>query len=253
MIIDSHAHLYLSDENLDSLIKKAISANIKHIINIGINLETSLKALEQSKKYPNMISATIGIHPGETQDLTKLNEIKDLIKSNSFVAMGEMGLDYVKMYAPKQKQWKCFEAQLQLASELNIPIIIHNRHADEDILAITRNFPTVAKILHCFSSSIQFAESIIDNKTFFSFAGQITFSKKGKTLTALKNIPLDHIMVETDTPYLTPKSFQGHRNEPSFIISTLDHIIANRTEDREEIISTIFNTTKQFFNLKKVT
>lgn len=250
MIIDSHAHLYLSDENLDSLIKKAISTNINHIINIGINLETSIKALEQSKKYPNIISATIGIHPGETQDLSKLNDIKTLIKSNSFVAMGEMGLDYVKMYAPKQKQWKCFETQLQLASELKMPIIIHNRHADEDILAITRNFPNVPKILHCFSSSIKFAESIIDNNTFFSFSGQITYSKKGKTLTALKNIPLTHIMIETDTPYLTPKSFQGQRNEPSFITNTLNHIITHRNEDKKEIISTIFNTTKQFFNLK---
>jgi TatD DNase family protein len=250
MIIDSHAHLYLSDENLDSLIKKAISANIKHIINIGINLETSKKALEQAKKYPDIISATIGIHPGETQDITKLDDIQKIAKKNSFVAMGEMGLDYVKMYAPKQKQWECFEAQLHLASELNMPIIIHNRHADDDILAITRNFPTIPKILHCYSSSLQFAETMLNDKTFFSFSGQLTYSKKGKTLTALKNLPLNHIMIETDTPYLTPKTYQGQRNEPSFITSTLDHIIEHRNEDKEEITTTIFNTTKNFFKIK---
>lgn len=249
MIIDSHAHLYLSNQSLDSVIKKASETGLKHIINIGINYKTSLKALNQAKKYPNFISPTIGIHPAETQDLANLDKIKELAKSNAFVALGEMGLDYVKMYTSKEKQWECFETQLQIASELNMPVIIHNRHADEDIKAITDNFPKVSKILHCFSSSIQFAELMLNETTFFSFAGQITYSKKGKTLTALKNLPLKNIMIETDSPYLTPKTFQGQSNEPSFITSTLDHVVSCRKEEKEEIISTLYKTTREFFNI----
>ena len=249
MIIDSHAHLYLSEEKIENLVNNAKAANIAHIINIGINLKTSIQALSQAKQYPKMIFATVGIHPGETQDVDKLNELSKLASSKNCVALGEMGLDYVKMYTSKQKQWHCFEKQLNLAVKLNMPIIIHNRHADEDILAITRNFPTIPKVLHCFSSSIKFAESMLNDKTFFSFSGQITHSKKGKTLTALKNLPLNHIMIETDSPYLTPKAYLGKKNEPSFIINTLNHIISHRNENKEDIIKTLFDTTKTFFNI----
>jgi len=249
MIIDSHAHLYLSKTPLDTLAKEAKKQGVSHIINIGINIETSLIALEQHLTYPSYIYPTIGIHPGETQDIKKIPLIKNLVTKHPFVALGEMGLDYYKMYAPKNIQWTCFEQQLELAAELNMPVIIHNRHADTDIKAITDNFPQVKKVLHCFSSPWEFAESMITDNTYFSFTGQITYAKKGKTVRTLKELPIDKIMIETDSPYLTPKSKQGHPNQPAYTQDILEHIITLRKEDPEEIKRTLFKTTCSFFNI----
>ncbi len=247
-MIDSHAHLYLAQTDLKTLVTRAKKAGVTGIVNVGINLETSLKALEQQDEYPEFIRASIGIHPGETQDLDKLDQIKTLAQSKPYVAMGEMGLDYYKMYAEKEVQWNCFEAQMEVADMLGMPVIIHNRQADNDIRAITSQFPKVVKVLHCFASPWEFAQSMISDTTYFSFTGQITYAKKGKTINTIRQLPLDKIMIETDTPYLTPKAQKGKRNEPGYVGEILDHIIHVRTEEAETITQTIKRTTEKFFS-----
>ena len=240
-MLDSHAHLYLCKNPLDKLIANAKTAGITHIINIGINLETSQQALKQHEQYPNIIFPTIGIHPAETQDLTHLDTIETLAKTQPFVAIGEAGLDYYKLYTDKTTQQQCFDAQLDLAERLNLPIIIHNRDADDDIKAMIKRYPKVTKILHCFSSSLDFATSVLDNNTFISFAGQATYAKKGKTVTAIKALPLEKLLIETDSPYITPKAHKGSPNEPAFVIEIAKKIAHLKNIPTE----TVINATRQ--------
>ena len=191
-------------------------SGLKHIINIGINIDSSLKALEQAKRYPKMISATIGIHPCDCNEYIDFKQLEKLAEQEPFVAIGEIGLDYHHMTATRKEQINFFEKQLELANKLNLPVVIHNRKADDDIRAIIKQWPTVKKVLHCFSSSADYANSVIDDHTFFSFTGMITEAKKGKLVNAIKAIPIEHIMLETDCPYLTPIEKKGQENEPAF-------------------------------------
>ena len=248
-MIDTHAHLFLSDQPLDDLIQNAKHAGLTHIINVGINLDTSKAALDSSRAYPDFIKASVGIHPGETQDADKLAQINALASENGVVALGEMGLDYFKMYAPKDQQIACFEAQLELARTLTLPVIIHNRDANDDIIAICRQFPSVKKVFHCFSGSIDFVESLSHENHFFSFTGQITYSKKGKTVNSIRQLPLDRIMIETDCPYLTPKAFKGSENEPAFVGEVLKKIAEIKDMDISKVSTQLEKNSRNFFNI----
>ena len=248
-MIDTHAHLYLLDQPLTDLVQQAKKTSLRHIINIGIDIDSSLAALAQSKQYPSLISATLGIHPCDCQGFTDYNQLRDLAQQEPFVAIGEIGLDYHHMTAPKQIQWDCFTNQLALAQELDLPVVIHNRKADADVAAIIQDFPKVKKVLHCFSSSITFAESILNDSTFFSFTATITFAKKGKTLTALKQLPLDHIMIETDCPYLKPAGVDALQNSPIFIGHILRKVANVRQLDCTELERQLDLTSLSFFNL----
>ena len=152
-MIDTHAHLYLCEPSLKDLVTQASEAGLTHIINIGINIDTSLQALESHAQYPHMIYPTIGIHPCESPPETDIKTLHSLVQEHPFVAIGESGLDYVKGSLSKEDQRDLFVNQLIIAKEHQLPIIIHNRHADDDIKAITDDFPDVPKLLHCFSSS----------------------------------------------------------------------------------------------------
>ena len=204
----------------------------------------------QAKKYPAFISATLGIHPCECLNFTDYTQLKNLAISKPFVAIGEIGLDYHHMTAPKKTQWDCFIKQLALAQDLDLPVVIHNRKADDDIASIIKDFPKVKKVLHCFSSSIAFAESVLNDTTFFSFTATITFAKKGKTLTALKQLPLHHIMIETDCPYLKPKDCDTAENEPALVDHVLTKMAAVRSIDKSLLETQLDQTSRDFFNLK---
>lgn len=246
-MFDTHAHLYLNSRSCNELVQNAKNVGLKGIINIGINIETSLQALAQSRQFPEFIFPTIGIHPCETQGEHKITQIKDLSKTEPFVAIGEIGLDYYKMGAPKENQCRVFEAQMQIALETNLPVVIHNRHADDDIKSVLDNFPKVRRVLHCYASSWEFAEQVLNDYTYFSFTGMITYSKKGKVIRALKEIPLSHIMIETDSPYLTPKRFQGQENQPSYVMDVCERVAEVKKIEHETLIQHLENNTKNFF------
>ena len=218
-LIDTHAHLFLSSLPFATLWQKAQENHITQIINVAINLESSRQVLALHQKYPE-IKPTIGIHPSEYQDLSKINEMETMLQNHKFCAVGEIGLDYFKNYAPQTTQITLFEKQLALADKYKLPVIIHNRHADTDILKIMANFPKLKYVFHCFSSNQQFIEKIFHKNIFFSFTGLITYSKKGKILQALKSLPLENIMLETDCPYLPPKKYQGLENQPAYLLET---------------------------------
>ena len=148
-MIDSHAHLYMCNDSLKNLIDSAKKAGVSHIVNVAINLETAAQVLEDSRQHPELIP-TIGLYPGEPYSESMLTTLKSDAKQHPYKAIGEIGLDYFKMNASKSEQLALFEAQLSIADELNLPVIIHNRHSEDDVAAVVANFPHVKKVFHCY-------------------------------------------------------------------------------------------------------
>ncbi len=224
MLIDTHCHLEMEafNSDRDKVIKRAEDAGIKYIINAGSDREGNIKGLELSAKYPHIYSAA-GIHPhdAKTLDEALYNELKQWVKHPKVVAVGEIGLDYHYMHSPKGVQVETFRKQIGLAKEVNLPIIIHSREANNDTLRVLREEAAdVTGVLHCFSGDIEMAKEAMGLGFYISIAGPVTF-KNAKVLREIAEfIPDEFLLIETDAPYLTPVPMRGQRNEPSFLTYT---------------------------------
>ena len=247
-MIDTHAHLYLSKSPLPELLNRAKNAGISHIVCPGLDLESSKKSIAFSQAHP-MICPAIGVHPCEAPDF-KLNQEKwvQLFEKTRY-PIGEIGLDYYRMYHPKELQEEVFTQQLALASSLNLPVILHLRSAEEEMLKILTSFKKVRKVFHCFLGSEDFVERVLDENTFFSVTATIANGLKKTQIEALKQIPLSKLMLETDSPYLTPKPQKGQENEPSFLIHIAEKLAEIKNQDLETILIETSQTARFFFNL----
>lgn len=234
MFIDTHSHLnfkaFASD--YDSAILRAQKAGVEKIIIVGSNLETSTKAVEIAKNY-DFVYAAVGLHPIHVGDLStsleagKFDETAflKLAKEKKVVAIGETGLDYYHGRTNISNQQAVFLKHLCLANVVGKPVILHSRDAGQDILSILMTQTPLPKgVFHCFSEDWQFAKVILDLGFYISFTGIITFSKNYANLETVKNIPLEKILIETDSPYLTPEPHRGKRNEPALVVEVAKKI-----------------------------
>lgn len=249
-IIDSHAHLMdeMYNKDLKEVINRCEENNLKYVVNIGYNEETSKKAVELAEEYAWMY-ATIGMHPDECNiENIDFNFIKELAKNKNVVAIGEIGLDYHYESTNKENQKKAFIKQIQLANELNLPVVIHSRDADMDMLKILKenkienNF-----VMHCFSSSVEIAREVIKMGAFISLAGTVTFKNARNLLEVAKIVPDDKLLVETDCPYLTPEPNRGKRNEPMNVWDTARKIAGIREITLEDLCDITNNNAKSFY------
>ena len=249
-MIDTHAHLHLINRSLDDVLAASKNAGVSHIIQVAIDEPSIYKNLEYYNHYSE-ISITGGIHPLSVTN--ELNMTKTLMfienNINQFSAIGEAGLDYKygADNASLQKDW--FYGQLDLAKRLNKPIIIHSRYADDDMLTIVNQYPTVKKVFHCYATNFNFFESLDGDLNYASFTGMITFSKKGKLANAVRNIPLNKLMIETDSPYLIPKGVDSCQNSPEFVGYISDHISKLRQQSKSEVNAAFNQTAIEFFDL----
>lgn len=243
MLIDTHCHLEMEafDDDRDEVVKRANDVNIKYIINIGSDREGNIKGLEVSSKYPCVYSS-VGIHPhdAETLDESLYNELKTWVKQPKVIAIGEIGLDYHYLYSPKEAQIEAFKKQIALARDSSLPIIIHSRDAKNDTIRILQEEASgIEGVLHCFSGSKDMAKKAVEMGFYISIAGPVTF-KNAKNLREIAQlIPDEHLLIETDAPYLSPVPMRGKRNEPSF----LKHIASTLAEIRGVGISDIERIT----------
>ncbi|MCP4050922.1 MAG: TatD family hydrolase, partial [bacterium] len=244
-----HAHLFLCRNSTDGILTKAKNNNVAFIVNVGTSIKNSLLSFELSKKHQELIP-TIGIHPSEYQDLNNIDYMESLIEKLSFNAIGEIGLDYHWQYCSRELQIELLIKQLNLAKKYNLPVIIHNRKADTDILKITSKYPEVPMVFHCYSTDQFFAESVIAENRFFSFTGSITYSKKGKVVKTIKSLPLRNILIETDSPYMSPRLYRDKENEPAYIIETAKKISEIKSCSIEEVIKHTTSNAVNFFNIK---
>jgi TatD DNase family protein len=253
MLIDSHAHLDMDefDADRDLVIGRARAGGIARIITIGIDLNSSIKAIEIANKY-NFIYATVGYHPHNAKeaDVRDLKQLAALASEVKVVAWGEIGLDFFRRHSPPDMQIKAFERQLDMAFEQGLPVIIHDRDAHGDLLRILKSRKRAYQgVIHCFSGNYELAMALIDIGFHISFPGTVTYKNAVDTQTAASRIPLERLLVETDCPYLTPVPFRGKRNEPLYVKHTAEKIAHLRQMDFKELAEASSANTIRLFSL----
>lgn len=255
MIIDTHAHLCFEEfaADLEVVLERARKESVSKILNVGCDVESSRRAVAMAKEYGG-IYATIGLHPYESASFgSEVVEIwREILKGEDrkcVKAIGETGLDYYKCEVAKAAQIKSFEGHLALASEFGLPVIVHNREADEDCLISLAKFPDVKAVFHCFGSGLDFALRVIEAGHFVSFAATITYGNAEKILNVVRQIPLERFLVETDCPYLAPQVVRGRRNEPAFVVEVAKKIAEVRGLSFEEVARISTKNAENFFNI----
>jgi TatD DNase family protein len=238
MFIDTHAHLFYPNFNgeLDEVLQNASTVGVEKIIVPATDLASCAQVIQLVDNYPQ-VYGTVGIHPHDSREWTNdiLNELENLAKHPKIVAIGEIGLDYYYDFSPKEKQMEALHAQINLALKLNLPVVIHNRDADEDVLSILKQYSSkgLRAQLHCFNASIEHAREYIKMGYFISFTGNITFKKADYLRQVASSVSLEHLLLETDSPFMTPVPHRGKRNDPSNIpiiaemLAELHHVSVN--------------------------
>ena len=249
MLVDTHCHIYREYyDDINEIINKIEKANICKVINNGCNLNTCKEVIELSKKYDNMFIA-LGLHPEENLD--ELDSIIKLIKDNKnnkkLVAIGEIGLDYNFNKENKMNQIKILKRQLDLASELNLPVIIHNREATGDMLSILKSY-NLKGVIHCFNGSVETAREYIKMGYKLGINGIVTF-KNCKLIDVIREIGIENVVFETDSPYLTPVPDRGKRNDPSYVNNVVDFLSSNLNINRDELVRISNDNVKYIFDI----
>lgn len=222
MLFDTHAHFdaHHFNEDRDELLSSLPGQGVSLIVNPGCDLSTSRTAVEIAERHP-FVYAAVGFHPEETPnaELSDLEEIRRLAAHEKVVAIGEIGLDYywVKEEEGRKKEQDFFRAQMALAEELNLPVIVHDREAHGDTLAIVKEFPNVRGVFHCYSGSVEMAQELVKMGWMLSFTGVLTYHNARKAVEVAEAIPLEHLMIETDSPYMAPVPYRGKRNHSGYV------------------------------------
>jgi TatD DNase family protein len=233
-VIDTHAHLDAGDEPAEKLIERARAAGVHGIVAVGTGIDSCRTALELAERHDG-VHAALGIHPHQAgnAEAERLPELRELLRHDRAVAVGETGLDYYRDYAPRDRQRALFEAELGLATELGKPVVVHSRAADEDTAAVLAGF-TGTVVMHCFSSP-GLLDVALERGYYVSFAGNVTYPKAYDLRACARGVPDDRILVETDTPYLSPQPRRGKPNEPANVVHTLVALAEARGEDSREL------------------
>lgn len=253
-LFDTHCHLDAEafDEDREATIKKAKSAGITRILNVGASRDlVSVKdAIKLAESY-DFIWASAGIHPHDAGGEHDLEELKTLASNNRVVAIGETGLDFFKEWSPVDAQHKWFRLQIELAKELRKPLIIHCRSAFDECYRTLKelDIKDIGAVFHCFSEDWESAKKVFDLNCMISFPGILTFKNASITQEVAKQAPTDRIMLETDAPYLAPHPYRGKRAEPAHVLETARKLAELRNQTLEEIAATTTENALRFFRL----
>lgn len=250
VLIDSHAHLDDAryDSDREAVIARAQEAGVDCFLTVGCDLATSRAAVDLADRYP-FIYATVGVHPHEVKQIGDdwYDELRRLAKHQKVVAYGEIGLDYHYNHSPPKLQRERFREQILLARELQLPLIIHTREAQEDTVTILReeHANEIGGVFHCFSGDASLAKAALDLGFFLSFSGVITFQNAATLRDIVKTVPLDRMLIETDCPYLTPVPHRGKRNEPGYVRHVAEKIAEVKTADQPITVEEVGRITSQ--------
>lgn len=251
MFIDSHCHISKDDyEDIDKVIKSAKEENVKYLIVSGYDIKNNKEVIEYAKKYDN-IYLTLGFHPSEANIITDndINNLKEQIKNNNkVIGIGEIGLDYHWEKDNKEKQKELFKKQIELAKELNLPIVVHSRDAFQDTYDILKE-ENHRGVIHCFSGNIENAKMYSSLGYYFGIGGVLTF-KNTNLRETVKEIPLSRILLETDSPYLAPTPHRGEQNEPKYIPIIASELANIFGKTKEEIGQITSKNVSSIFNIK---
>jgi len=249
-IFETHTHLDFPhfDKDREQLIRKCFKSGIEYMINIGVDEKTCNASIKLAEKFDN-IFASVGFHPHDATDYNA-EFIHEKALHSKVIAIGEIGLDYYRNLSPKDIQKKVFEQQIQIAMELDLPIIVHDRDAHEDCYGILDGNNAVNVVFHCFSGDEIFAQKIINKGWFISFTGTITY-KNSNMENIIRLVPEDKFFIETDSPYLSPHPYRGKRNSPLNLQYVIEKISETRGVTPNKIAELSYGNACEFFGLPK--
>ena len=253
MLFDTHAHLDADafDDDRAELIASLPEKGLGLVMNPGCDLPSSLAAIELAEKY-DFIWAAVGSHPdaADLVDEDLIERYRQLCKAHPKVkAIGEIGLDYHYEDIPREIQKKAFRMQMELARELDLPVIVHEREAHEDGMAIVEEFPEVKGVFHCYSGSAEMAKVLVKKGWYIGFTGVLTFKNARKALEVAASIPMDRIVIETDCPYMAPDPFRGKRNDPGKIYRMVEKLAELRGLTVEEAQRITMENGKRLYRM----
>ena len=255
MFIDTHAHYDDAqfDHDRDVLLRSMAQNGVAYIVNPGCDLVTSQNAVEMANTYDFMY-AEVGYHPENLDGSVDLDAIEALTRNNPRVrAIGEIGLDYYweKDPAKRKYQQEIFHAQMRMAKRLGLPVVIHDRDAHLDTLTVVEQHPGVTGVFHCYSGSAEMAKQLLELGYYLSFTGVVTYKNARKALEVLEMMPLDRIMIETDSPYLAPEPYRGKRNSSLYVHRVAEQIAQVRGLTVDEVARITTQNAKRFFRIDK--
>jgi TatD DNase family protein len=249
-VIDTHAHLDALDGQADDALARARQAGVGRVIAVGSGLDSCRATLEIAEREEGVFAA-LGLHPHQAGDMEEgdVEQLQELLAHPKAVAVGEAGLDHYRDYAPHDRQLEAFRIQAALAVNLDKPLVVHSRAADEETVAVLAELPENARIvLHCFSS-VGLLGPAVEHGWYVSFAGNVTYPNAAELRTAAARVPSDRLLAETDSPYLAPQPVRGRRNEPANVLHTLAVLAEVRGIDPAELGRTIDNNATAAFEL----
>jgi TatD DNase family protein len=263
-LVDTHAHLddraFAADR--EAVIARAMAAGVSHILTVGVDLPSSRAAVALADKHP-AIYAAVGLHPHDARKWNEATarELRALAQHRRVVAIGETGLDFYRNLSPREAQIAAFKAQLALASELGLPVIVHDREAHSEVIAILREWVERVRsprsavsspahgVLHAFSGDLAMAEEASKLGFFIALGGPLTFANARRPVEIARQLPLDRLLLETDCPYLTPEPFRGRRNEPAYVRYVAERLAQIRAQPVEVVAQATTQNALTLFNL----
>lgn len=253
MLFDTHAHMddRAFDQDRDTLLSELPQQGIGLLMNPGCSLASSRQACALAERY-DYIYAAVGSHPDAADEVNEdvLETYRVLCKQNPKVkAIGEIGLDYHYEDIPRERQLEAFRDQMALARELNLPVIVHEREAHQDGMAVVDEFPQVTGVFHCYSGSAEMAKELIKRGWYIGFTGVLTFKNARKAVEVAREIPLDRIVLETDCPYMSPEPFRGKRNDPGKLYRMAQALAQIREIPTEQVEAITFENGKRLYRL----
>ena len=276
MLFDSHAHINndtFTDAKREALIKDIEASDLSYVMDIGFDLESSFRAVKHAARFP-WCYAVVGVHPHDAKTLDEevLAMVKGLAKKDKVQAIGEIGLDFHYNHSDEKTQQYWFRRQVQLANELKMPIVIHSREADQKTLDILKEEGAFSKercswfperkgaegilekdariLLHCFSGSCELAQQYVKLGATLSVAGPVTYKNNRKTAEVVQTIPIEYLLIETDSPYLTPEPFRGRPNKPPYVEYTARRVALLKDMSYEEVAMHTLKNAKVFFDIR---
>jgi len=252
MLFDTHAHMNdrAFDTDRETLLQELPRQGIELLMNPGCNLEDSRLSVVLADAYP-FVYAAVGSHPDSADEVNEavIAEYRKLCRHEKVKAIGEIGLDYHYEDIPRELQKKAFLMQMELAAETGLPVIVHERDAHEDGMAIIKDFPQVTGVFHCYSGSAEMARQLVDLGWYIGFTGVLTFKNARKAIETAQNIPIDRIVLETDCPYMAPEPFRGKRNYPGYLYRMAEKLAEIRGMTVEEIQAITTENGKRLYRI----
>lgn len=252
MYFDSHAHYddERFDEDREALIESLKEKGVEFVVNAAADMKSCHTSLELAEKYP-FIYSSVGVHPHDVKDLTEadIEEMRKLAGHKKVVAIGEIGLDYYYDNSPREEQRIWFKRQLQLAKELNLPVIIHSREASKETFDIIMESGIKEGVIHCFSGSYELAKEYVKKGFYIGVGGSLTFKNAKKTVEVVEGIGLEHIVIETDCPYLTPVPHRGERNDSTYLKFVVEKIAEIKGISEAEVERVSSQNARKLFHI----